>query len=486
MLYQSQFEQADEQSEADGHCGFESGNLPAPGTDAFDTNIPTHLFGLALVNSSLKLAARSIAARALRNRRSTINFANAHCINTLKSDRDYATALQHADAVLPDGSGIALAAKLAGRKIENNLNGTDLFPYVCDEAANLGLSLFLLGGAPGVAAAVSKNMRQKHVGLKIAGTENGFFSAAEEDDLIDRINNSNAAILLVGLGVPLQELWIARNRKRLKVPVVMGVGGLFDYYSNRIPRAPLFLRKAGMEWSWRLMQEPRRLAKRYLWGNSRFVGHAIAYAWDARGHAERYAAKSKRTLDLVIALNALILLGPLFAALCLLITMEDRGPVFFRQTRIGANGKPFKMWKFRSMAVDAEARRQKLLAQSERDGVCFKMKHDPRITAVGRWIRRLSLDELPQIFNVIKGDMSIVGPRPALPQEVIIYDERARARLQGTPGLTCTWQVSGRANISFEQQVELDVAYLKDRSFLRDIILIAKTVPAVVSGRGAY
>ena len=322
--------------------------------------------------------------------------------------------------------------------------------------------------------------------VRIAGTENGYFSPAEENELIERINGSNAGILLVGLGVPIQELWIARNRNRLKVPVVMGVGGLFDYYSNRIPRAPLILRKAGMEWVWRLLQEPRRLAKRYLLGNVQFVGRAIAYAWDARGHAERYAAASKRTLDLAIALNALLLLGPLFAAVCLLITMEDRGPIFFRQTRIGANGKPFKMWKFRSMAVDAEARRQKLLAQSERDGVCFKMKHDPRITSVGRWIRRLSLDELPQIFNVIRGEMSIVGPRPALPQEVITYDDRARARLQGAPGLTCTWQVSGRADIPFEQQVELDVEYLKDRSLMRDITLIAKTVPAVLTGRGAY
>jgi|GWRWMinimDraft_5_1066013.scaffolds.fasta_scaffold00140_2 exopolysaccharide biosynthesis WecB/TagA/CpsF family protein len=486
MLHEFQFDNADNQTEAKSHYSFDPGELPALEMDAFDANIPTHLFGLELINTSLKTAARSLAYRALCNRRSTFYFVNAHCINNLKSNHEYADALDHADALLPDGSGLALAAKLAGRKIEVNLNGTDLFPHICDEASKLGLSLFLLGGAPGVAATVGKKMRQKHAGLQIAGAENGYFNEADEEDLVDRINNSNASILLVGLGVPLQELWIARNRTRLKVPVVMGVGGLFDYYSDRIPRAPLFLRKAGMEWSWRLMQEPRRLAKRYLWGNFRFIGLAIAYAWDAGGHSKRYAGRSKRTLDLVIALIALILLGPLFGALCLLITLEDRGPVFFRQTRIGANGKPFKMWKFRSMAVDAEARRQKLLAQSERDGVCFKMKHDPRITSVGRWIRRLSLDELPQILNVIRGDMSIVGPRPALPQEVITYDYRARARLQGTPGLTCTWQVSGRADIPFEQQVELDVAYLKDRSFLRDIILIAKTVPAVISGRGAY
>jgi exopolysaccharide biosynthesis WecB/TagA/CpsF family protein len=486
MLHQYHFDKAAWSDEAELHIRVDTASLSAVEMDAFDANVPTHLFGLALVNTNLKTAARTIANRALRNRQSTIYFANAHCINVLKSDPAYAAALDKADAVLPDGSGLALAAKLAGRNIEENLNGTDLFPHICNEASKLGLSLFLLGGAPGIAASVSKNMRQKHTDLQIVGAENGYFSETDECDLIDRINKSNAAILLVGLGVPLQELWIARNRNRLKVPVVMGVGGLFDYYSNRIPRAPLFVRRVGMEWGWRLMQEPRRLAKRYLWGNVQFLGRAIAYAWSAKGYAEYYAAASKRTLDLAIAINALILLGPLFAALCLLITLEDRGPIFFRQTRIGANGKPFKMWKFRSMAVDAEARRQKLLAQSERDGVCFKMKHDPRITAVGRWIRRLSLDELPQIFNVVRGEMSIVGPRPALPQEVITYDERARGRLQGTPGLTCTWQVSGRADIPFDQQVELDVEYLNSRSLMRDIKLIAKTVPAVVSGRGAY
>jgi lipopolysaccharide/colanic/teichoic acid biosynthesis glycosyltransferase len=246
------------------------------------------------------------------------------------------------------------------------------------------------------------------------------------------------------------------------------------------------MRAIGQEWIWRLMQEPRRMAGRYLIGNPLFLGRAIAHAWEARGHAERYAAASKRSLDLAIALCACVLLGPLFAALCLLITLDDRGPVFFRQTRIGAKGKPFKMWKFRSMAVDAEKRRAELLAQSERDGVCFKMKRDPRITRVGGWLRRLSLDELPQLINVLRGEMSIVGPRPALPQEVLSYDDRARRRLHGAPGLTCSWQVSGRAEIPFDQQVEMDIAYLEKRSLAGDIALIARTVPAVVSGRGAY
>jgi lipopolysaccharide/colanic/teichoic acid biosynthesis glycosyltransferase len=189
---------------------------------------------------------------------------------------------------------------------------------------------------------------------------------------------------------------------------------------------------------------------------------------------------------MAIALLALVLLGPIIAAICLIITLEDGGPVFFKQIRIGENGKPFSMWKFRSMSVDAEARRASLLAQSDRDATCFKMKRDPRITRIGSIIRRASLDELPQLVNVLKGEMAIVGPRPALPTEVISYKERERGRLLGKPGITCIWQVSGRAEIPFERQVEMDIKYLSRKSITQDIGLIAKTIPAVLTGRGAY
>ena len=465
---------------------FSRGQFSTVPADAIDAREPTQLFGLPLVNAHPEDVAHAIVERAAHGLNSTLAFINAHCINTLKSDPAYGRALARADALLPDGSGMSIAARMAGERISHNLNGTDLFPLLCREAAAQEEGLFLLGGHPGVAAAASATMRQSMPGLNICGTQHGYFTADEEAALIARINASGASILLVGLGVPHQEKWIARNRDKLDVAVVMGVGGLFDYYSNRIPRAPQWVRAIGQEWIWRLMQEPRRMAGRYLLGNPLFLARAVAHAWEARGHAERYAAASKRTLDLSIALLACVLLGPLFAALCLLITLDDRGPVFFRQTRIGANGKPFRMWKFRSMAVDAEKRRAELLAQSERDGVCFKMKRDPRITRVGGWLRRLSLDELPQLFNVVRGEMSIVGPRPALPQEVLTYDDRSRQRLLGAPGLTCSWQVSGRAEIPFEQQVEMDIAYLEKRSLVGDIALIARTVPAVVSGRGAY
>jgi lipopolysaccharide/colanic/teichoic acid biosynthesis glycosyltransferase len=144
------------------------------------------------------------------------------------------------------------------------------------------------------------------------------------------------------------------------------------------------------------------------------------------------------------------------------------------------------MIKFRSMHTDAEERRATLLAQSDRDGVCFKSRHDPRVTRVGRLLRRASLDELPQLFNVLRGDMAMVGPRPGLPEEVAAYPARAMARLAVKPGITGIWQVSGRADVGFEQMIDMDLAYVRSRSLLLDLMLMALTVRAVVGGRGAY
>ncbi|MCX7285029.1 MAG: WecB/TagA/CpsF family glycosyltransferase, partial [Novosphingobium sp.] len=336
------------------------------------------------------------------------------------------------------------------------------------------------------AAAAASTMTRANPGLRIAGTRHGFWSPEEEDRMIAEINASGAAIVMVGLGVPLQEKWIARVRDRLNARVVMGVGGLFDYYSGAIPRAPLVFRKVGCEWVWRLMQEPRRLFARYILGNPLFLMAAAANAWHARDLGAALSGQIKRAFDTASALAALVMLLPLLLFVAVAIRSEDGGPVFFRQTRIGQGGKPFRMWKFRSMAIDAEARLAAIMAQSERDDTCFKMRSDPRVTRVGAVLRRLSLDELPQLFNIVTGEMSLVGPRPALPREVLAYAPEQRERLAGRPGLTCTWQVSGRAEIPFEQQARLDIDYLRTRSFIKDIALILRTVPAVLTARGAY
>lgn len=194
----------------------------------------------------------------------------------------------------------------------------------------------------------------------------------------------------------------------------------------------------------------------------------------------------KRPLDLFLVTAGLAVIWPLLLVIALAVRCSGPGPVFFVQTRIGLNGQPFGMIKFRSMHADAEARRAALLAQSDREGICFKSRNDPRITRVGRILRRLSLDELPQIFNVLRGEMSLVGPRPALPEEVRAYPAHAMGRLSALPGITGVWQVSGRAEVGFDEMVKMDIAYARDGRLSRDLAILLRTVRAVISGHGAY
>ena len=202
----------------------------------------------------------------------------------------------------------------------------------------------------------------------------------------------------------------------------------------------------------------------------------------------RRFALLKRGLDIALVLPALLLLTPLFTLVALAIKLHDRGPVLFWQERVGRHGKTFRFPKFRSMCVNAEAVRAALLAENQHgsQGVTFKMKRDPRITPIGRLIRRTSIDELPQLWCVLRGNMSLVGPRPPLPGEVERYSMLERERLSVTPGLTCIWQVSGRSEIPFPQQVLMDIDYIQRRSMGSDVKLLAQTLPAVIRGRGAY
>lgn len=198
------------------------------------------------------------------------------------------------------------------------------------------------------------------------------------------------------------------------------------------------------------------------------------------------AEAGKRGLDILVSLIALILLSPLFALIAAAVWVEDGGPVFFAQTRVGQHGRHFKMFKIRSMCRDAEQRLKDLLARNRhQEGVTFKIKDDPRITLVGKWLRKFSFDELPQLYNVLIGDMSLVGPRPPVPREVAKYSLADRRRLAIKPGITCIWQISGRSEIDFSGQVKLDVDYIENQSFWSDLKILARTVPAVLSGKGA-
>ncbi len=466
------------------------------------------ILGVDIDNVTMADALRMIFAKIEAGTKASFAFVNADCLNVAHRNLAYEYALARQDAVFADGSGVALAARMQGRRFAENVNGTDMFPLLCDEAAQRGLSLYLLGGREGIAAQAAKTMQDAYPGLKIAGTRSGYFMPEEEPEVIQQIADSRADILLVAFGVPLQEFWIDRNRDRLTPPVCIGVGGLFDYYSGRIARAPLAWRKYGVEWAWRLYKEPSRLWRRYILGNPLLVARCvheylsgprrmrspaspfrIFYArmrrrmWQNRLLAVGIA---KRATDISAAAVALTFLSPVFLLTALAIRLESPGPAVFSQTRVGMNGRRFTIWKFRSMYADAEQRRQALLAESDRQGAHFKMKRDPRITRVGRIIRRLSIDELPQLWNVLNGTMSIVGPRPNLESEVEKYRLHELGRLAVRPGITCFWQVQGRAELPWEQQVQLDLAYVHQRSLGTDMKLMLKTIPAVLGGRGAY
>ncbi len=193
----------------------------------------------------------------------------------------------------------------------------------------------------------------------------------------------------------------------------------------------------------------------------------------------------KKIIDTVGSLCGIIFLSPVLIITAIAIKLDSPGPVFFSQERVGEKGKLFKMYKFRSMCVDAECKLEKLKDKNEMSGPMFKMKCDPRVTKVGQFIRRTSIDELPQLFNVIKGEMSLVGPRPNLPREVIKFTKYQKTKLLAKPGLTCYWQTMGRSNIDFETWIQLDIKYIEERNTLVDIKLILKTVRVLFGDDGA-
>ncbi len=214
------------------------------------------------------------------------------------------------------------------------------------------------------------------------------------------------------------------------------------------------------------------------------IGHVPTYAI-VGGFGQQSSLWAKRLIDVVGSGIGLLLLTPLMLLIAAAIKLTSQGPIFFRQTRVGMNGRLFSMLKFRTMVKNAEALRAQLVGQNEQAGPVFKMKHDPRITTVGRFLRRYSLDELPQLFNVLWGHMSLVGPRPPIPSEVVQYDWWQRRRLSVRPGLTCIWQVSGRNSIGFEQWMQMDLAYIDGWNLALDMKIMAKTVKEVIRGGGS-
>ena len=245
------------------------------GQDGDDDPEWVRLFGLRLRNTTLEQAAEEIVDAAASGLRQRIAFVNTHCVNVAASDAGYYRALQSADKLYVDGSGMALAARLAGIDLKDNVNGTDLFPILCERAAARGLSIGLLGARPGRAKRCAELIKERNPSLKVAWSHHGFFGPAEQDEILAGINASGTDILLVGMGVPRQDLWLESVSGAMRPPVTMGVGALMDFYSGAIRRAPRFLRDLGLEWVFRLALEPVRLFGRYVLGNPRFVGRIL-------------------------------------------------------------------------------------------------------------------------------------------------------------------------------------------------------------------
>jgi exopolysaccharide biosynthesis WecB/TagA/CpsF family protein len=256
------------------------------------------LFGFDISNVAIEAAAHDMIAAALRGSKRRVVFVNAHVINTAAADADYARVVAGADRLYADGIGMALAARLCGRELIDNVNGTDLFPVLCEGAAKAGLRIFLLGSRPGVAAAAAQRVADRGLGRCMAGTHHGFFNGgSDERAAIDAINASGASVVLVGMGVPTQDIWIARHAPAISAPVIAGVGGLLDFFAGGVSRAPVLLREWGMEWCWRLSREPGRMWRRYILGNPAFVARSLRFAigqrWSAKGGGDKGPTRHK-------------------------------------------------------------------------------------------------------------------------------------------------------------------------------------------------
>ncbi len=460
------------------------------------------LFGQSLLNQTKAQAVDSLMNNLGQVQR-RVAFLNADCVNRLFEDVEYRLALDNFEFKYADGVGMRIAAHFQDEEFIDNVNGTDLFPLLIQRMAQEESRVFLLGGKPGVAQNVADRLERQNPALSVVGAQHGYFNSDQAQSIIDQINKSQANILFVAFGAPMQEKWIAQYANQLNPKLIVGVGGLFDFYSGKVSRAPKWMRDRSLEWVWRLLVQPKDKARRYLVGNPLFLIRALRHGkrqplnkvvalkrslktlyWS---HRCRLSAYVKRVFDCFVSSSILLVISPFLVCVAALIRLESPGAVLFHQTRVGKNGKPFTMYKFRSMYIDAEQRRAALTAQNESgDGVIFKIKRDPRITPIGRFIRTFSIDELPQLWNVVKGDMSLVGPRPPLPSEIAQYHARHNYRLQSRPGITCIWQVSGRSDIPFEKQVELDIDYIRQKSLFKDIRILLKTIPAVIFARGAY
>jgi N-acetylglucosaminyldiphosphoundecaprenol N-acetyl-beta-D-mannosaminyltransferase len=441
--------------------------------------------------------------------------------------------------VTPGGMPIVWLMRLLGVRRQPRVYGPDLTLRVCETAARAKVPVGCFGGTPEVARDFVRNLEARYPGLPVVFVYAPPFrplTSQEDQEVCAQIAASGCRILFVGLGCPKQERWMDEHRDRIRA-VMLGVGAAFDFISGHKPQAPRWLQAMGGEWLFRLATEPRRLWRRYAYHNPRFVVLAagqLLQHWLVRhsgvgnkvlsvkplpmiasieldrkrcSHSsegteprldfDHYQARrlsvcpwqfaGKRLLDWLVAIGLLILLAPAFVVISIGVKLSSPGPVFFRQEREGLGGRRFVILKFRSMRTGDASEfclRQAALAAR---GILVKSRTDPRVTGFGRWLRVTSLDELPQLLNVLRGDMSLVGPRPLIPFMLEADPAFRRVRALVRPGITGLWQVRDRTNnTTAAAMLPHDLDYIENFSLRQDLIILLRTIPAVLAYRGAF
>lgn len=683
----------------------------------------SHLLGVEVDNVTTEQFLQALMDFIQEGTPRQIAYVNVDSLNRAFLDRRYKAILSESDLVYADGMGVVWASWVFGHSLQERVNAGDLIPKLCRMCVERQLKIYILGGEPGVAEKARKALVHKYPGIQIVGVRDGFFSEAENEQVVSEIRDAAPDILMVGMGVPKQEKWTKRYLNELNVPVVWGVGALFDYIAGKFSRAPVWMRKLGLEWLFRLVLEPKRLWKRYLLGNfiftfriaflliadiitgcmswllaydireflnpwfpnpinpvwiylrvlpvilivwiaicanlglyrrrhdlpkfeefKRIVQTCVLYLlcsmsigfvfkeWDLgrsiiflsvllnlfglsmsrmlfRRWEEKFTRKGygrirtlivgtgslalkvkhrledhpgldhdiigfltengcttpiegtpvvgsiqdlsryvkqlginqvviasqelkrkdildmiaqcrinevqfqivsdmfglmrqhvnleeiddmpvvelgsgqmppfqlaiKRLMDICLSLVCLVPAVLITPVIAIGIRLSSKGPIFFRQERVGKDGKHFILLKFRTMYPEVPDYQ-----------VAPTDPKDSRVFPFGRFLRRTSLDEIPQLFNVLQGDMSMVGPRPEMPFIVEKYDAWQRRRLLAKPGITGLWQIIGRKDVPLHANLEYDLYYVQNMSLFNDILILLKTIPVVLFGKGAY